>query len=413
MSRNKRTQRTFAIGLALVACFQTVASVAQVNDETSKDGQSPQGVRSSVVDRTNAEDLSQLEGFGDYLRADEQDVGKWRDMKFGLFIHWGPISILGEPIGWSRGGERRGWRGKGHVPVEVYDNLYKRFNPAEFNADQWVQMAKDAGMKYLVFVCKHHDGFCMFDSKLAGYKITNTPFKRDIFGELADACHKAGLKLGFYYSLPDWYHPDYRTEHHQRYIKYLHGQVRELCSNYGKIDIVWWDGLGGSAKDWDSHSLFRLIRQLQPHVIINSRGGLPGDHQTAEQKIGKPEFNRPWEANMTLGTRWAWIPNDKIKPLQQCIQTLVRVVGGDGNYLLDVGPMADGRIEPGQVARLKETGRWLHSYGDSIYATRGGPFIPGSWGASTYEQFSDGKSRRAIAELLRESGGESKQSVKE
>lgn len=163
----------------------------------------------------------------------------------------------------------------------------------------------------------------------------------------------------------------------------MHGQVRELCSNYGKIDIVWWDGLGGSATDWDMHNLVRMIRQLQPHVIINSRGGLPGDHQTAEQKVGKPEFNRPWEANMTLGTRWAWIPNDQIKPLRQCIQTLVRIVGGDGNYLLDVGPMADGRIEQGQVARLKEIGQWLHTNGESIYATRGGPFIPGSWGAST------------------------------
>ncbi len=145
----------------------------------------------------------------------------------------------------------------------------------------------------------------MFDSKLTDYKITNSPFKRDIFGELADACHKAGLKLGFYYSLLDWYHPDYRTKNHQRYIEFMHGQVWELCSNYGRIDIVWWDGLGGSAKDWDSHTLFRMIRWLQPHVIINNRGGLPGDYQTVEQRIGMPRFDRPWEANMTLGTRWA------------------------------------------------------------------------------------------------------------
>ncbi len=171
MSRNKRIQRPLSMGLALVVCLQTVTSFAQVNDETSSDRQAPQGVRDSAVDRANAEALAQLKGPKDYLRANEQDVDKWREMKFGLFIHWGPISILGEPIGWSRGGERRGWRGKGHVPVEVYDNLYKRFNPAKFNADQWVQMAKDAGMKYVVFVCKHHDGFCMFDSKLTDYKI--------------------------------------------------------------------------------------------------------------------------------------------------------------------------------------------------------------------------------------------------
>jgi alpha-L-fucosidase len=383
MSQSGSTQRIPAVWLGLAVCLLAAPSIAQVDDEGLEDGQAPQGIRDSAVDRANAEALAQLKGPKDHLRANEQDVDKWREMKFGLFIHWGPISLIGKPIGWSRGGERRGWHGSGPVPVEIYDNLYKRFDPVKFNADQWVQMAQAAGMKYMVFVCKHHDGFCMFDSKLTDYKITNTPFKRDIFGELAAACHEAGLKLGFYYSLPDWYHPDYRTENHQRYIEYMHGQVRELCSNYGKIDIVWWDGLGGSAKDWDMPNLVRMIRKLQPHVIINSRGGLPGDHQTTEQMIGKPEFNRPWEANMTLGTRWAWIPNDKIKPLRQCIQTLVRIVGGDGNYLLDVGPMADGRIEPGQIARLKEMGQWLHSYGDSIYATRGGPFIPGSWGAST------------------------------
>jgi len=388
MKNNKKAQsglkqRILTVGLALVICLQTAGSFAQVDDKSLKDGRMPQGVRSSAIDQANAEGQKRLKRPMDFLKADEQDVEKWREMKLGLFIHWGPISVIGEPIGWSRGGQRRGWRGKGHVPVEIYDNLYKQFNPVMFDADEWVQMAQDAGMKYLVCICKHHDGFSMFDSKLTDYKITNSPFKRDIFGELADACHRAGLKIGFYYSLPDWYHPDYRTENHQRYIEFMHGQVRELCTNYGKIDIVWWDGLGGSARDWDSHNLFRMIRRLQPHVIINNRAGLPGDHQTAEQRIGTPRFDRPWEANMTLGTRWAWIPNDKMKSLRQCIQTLVRVVGGDGNYLLDVGPMADGRIEPRQVARLKEMGQWLRNYGNSIYATRGGPFVPGSWGAST------------------------------
>lgn len=319
----------------------------------------------------------------DFLNADKKDIQQWRQMKFGLFIHWGPISLKGAPISWSRGGERPGWHGSGHIPVDIYDNLYKQFNPVKFNADEWVQMAKDAGMKYLVFGCKHHDGFCMFDSKLTNYKITNSPFKRDVVKELADACHKAGLKFGIYYSLPDWYHPDYRTKNHYCYIKFLHAQIREICSNYGKIDIIWWDGLGGSAKDWDSENLFRMIRRLQPHVIINNRGGLPGDHQTVEQRIGEHQFDHPWETNMTLCTRWAWVPNDKMKSLRQCIHTLVRVVGGDGNFLFNVGPMSDGRIEPRQVARLKEMGDWLDNYGRSIYATRGGPFIPGSWGAST------------------------------
>jgi alpha-L-fucosidase len=322
----------------------------------------------------------------DYLHANPEDVQAWREMRFGLFIHWGPVSLKGTEIGWSRGGERRGRKDKstGSIPVEVYDNLYKQFNPVKFNADEWVRIAKDAGMKYLVFTSKHHDGFSMFDSQMTDYKISNSPFKRDVVKELADACHKGGLKLGYYYSPVDWYHPDYRTENHARYIRFLHGQLREICSNYGKIDIIWFDGLGGTAKDWDSVNLFKMIRRLQPRVIINNRAGLPGDHDTPEQRIGKFQIDRPWETCMTICRQWAWKPNDQLKSLKQCIQTLVRVVGGDGNFLFNVGPMPDGRIEPRQVKRLKEMGAWLNKYGQSIYSTRGGPFKPGAWGASTY-----------------------------
>ena len=324
-------------------------------------------------------------GGGDYLHASAEDVQAWREMRFGLFIHWGPVSLKGTEIGWSRGGQRRGRndRSTGSIPVDVYDNLYKQFNPVKFNADEWVQIAKDAGMKYLVFTSKHHDGFSMFDSQMTDYKISNSPFKRDVVKELADACHKGGLKLGYYYSPVDWYHPDYRTENHARYIKFMHGQLREICSNYGKIDIIWFDGLGGTAKDWGSVNLFKMIRRLQPHVIINNRAGLPADHDTPEQRIGKFQIDRPWETCMTICRQWAWKPNDQLKSLKQCIQTLVRVVGGDGNFLFNVGPMPDGRIEPRQVERLKEMGEWLKQYGHTIYGTRGGPYKPGSWGAST------------------------------
>ncbi len=323
-----------------------------------------------------------------YLHAPAQVVENWRAMKFGLFIHWGPVSLKGTEISWSRAGERRGLRPNKNpraVPVEEYDNLYKRFNPVKFNADEWVQIAKEAGMKYLVFTSKHHDGFSMFDSKYTEYKITNSPFKRDVVKELAEACHKAGLKFGLYYSPPDWYHPDYRTENHSRYIQFLHNQLRELCTNYGRIDIIWFDGLGGSAKDWDSENLFKMIRKLQPHVIINNRAGLPGDHDTPEQRIGKFQTDRPWETCMTICRQWAWKPNDQLKSLKQCIQTLVRVVCGDGNLLFNVGPMPDGRIEPRQVERLRQMGAWLKKYGKTIYATRGGPFKSGRWGGSTYK----------------------------
>ncbi len=319
-----------------------------------------------------------------YLKASDADIQWWRELKFGLFIHWGPVSLKGTEIGWSRGGERRGTGGTGEIPVEVYDNLYKDFNPVRFNAGEWLQVAKDAGMRYLVFTSKHHDGFSMFDSRLTDYKITNSPFKRDVVKELADACHKAGLRLGYYYSPVDWHHPDYRTATHQKYIEYMHGQLREICSNYGRIDIIWFDGLGGTAKDWDSENLFPMLRRLQPHVILNNRAGLPADHDTPEQRIGSFQKDRPWETCMTICQQWAWKPNDRMKSLKECLQTLVRVVGGDGNLLFNVGPMPDGRIEPRQVERLREMGQWLGKYGQSIYGTRGGPFKTTARLASTY-----------------------------
>jgi len=321
------------------------------------------------------------------VEAEEQKEGRlewWREAKFGLFIHWGPVSLKGTEIGWSRGGERRGREGKGPIPVEVYDNLYKQFNPVKFNAKEWVAIAKAAGMKYLVFTTKHHDGFCMFDTKHTSYKITRSPFKRDVVAELAKACHESAIKLGFYYSPPDWCHPDYRTENHARYIDYLHGQLVELCSNYGRVDIIWFDGLGGKAEDWDSQNLFKIIRQLQPQVIINNRAGLPGDHDTPEQRVGRFQPHRAWESCITLCRQWAWKPNDRMKSLKECIDILVLCVGGDGNLLLNVGPMPTGEIEPRQVARLKEIGAWLKRWGEAIYATRGGPFRPGAWGATTY-----------------------------
>ncbi|HOE10259.1 MAG TPA: alpha-L-fucosidase [bacterium] len=321
-----------------------------------------------------------------YLQAKPEDMRWFRDAKFGLFIHWGPVSLKGTEIGWSRGGERRGIKGVGPVPVEEYDNLYKKFNPVKFDAKEWVQIAKDAGMKYLVFTAKHHDGFSMFDTKLSEYKITNSPFQRDVVAELAKACHEGGLKLGFYYSPVDWYHPDYRTENHKRYIEFLHGQIRELCTNYGQVDILWFDGLGGTAEDWDSNNLFKMIRELQPHIIINDRAGLPGDFATPEQTIGTFQTERPWESCITIGTQWAWKPADEIKSVSECIHTLVRCVGGDGNLLLNVGPMPDGRIEPRQAARLQKIGEFLNQCGESIYGTRGGPFPPDSWGAGTHKE---------------------------
>ncbi len=311
----------------------------------------------------------------------------WREARFGLFIHWGPVSLKGTEIGWSRGGERRGYGSKGsQVPAEVYDNLYREFNPTNFDAREWVAVAKAAGMKYLVFTSRHHDGFSMFDTKAGDYKITSplSPFRRDVVKELADACHEAGLRFGLYYSQPDWHNSDaFTPDRHDRYLAYLKQQVTELCSNYGQLDILWFDGLGKTAKDYDGEGLVKIIRGLQPNIIINNRTGLPEDHDTPEQRIGKYQDQRPWETCMTICQQWAWKPDDEMKSLKQCLQTLVLCAGGDGNLLFNVGPMPDGRIEPRQVERLREMGGWLAKYGDTIYHTRGGPWKPTKTLAST------------------------------
>jgi alpha-L-fucosidase len=176
-------------------------------------------------------------------------------------------------------------------------------------------------MKYMIFLVKHHDGFCLYDTKLTDYKSTSpeAAWQHDVMADVAEACQASGLKLFIYYSQPDWHHPDYRTENHPRYIEYLHGQIGELLTSYGRIDGLWFDGLGGKAEDWDAGRLFELARRLQPHLIINNRCGLPGDFDTPEQRLGKFQLDRPWETCMTLGTQWSWKPDDQIKSLKECI----------------------------------------------------------------------------------------------
>jgi len=315
-----------------------------------------------------------------------ENVQWWRDAKLGMFVHWGPVSLKGTEITCSRAERPADFYGTSEtIPVEEYDNLYKQFNPTKFDAREWVRIAKAMGAGYIVFTTKHGDGFCEFDSKLTDYKITNTPFKRDVTAELANSCHECEMGLGFYYAPPDLHHPDFRTAYHQRYVEYMHGQIRELCTNYGKVDIIWFDSLPEQYPLWDSPQMFRIIRQLQPHALINNRGGLLGDFDTPEQEVGKFQSARPWESCITIGEQWSYKPDDKLKSVQECVQTLVRCVCGDGNLLLNVGPMPTGEIEPRQVQRLTEIGRWLGHYGKAIYGTRGGPFVMGSRGGSTYK----------------------------
>jgi alpha-L-fucosidase len=312
--------------------------------------------------------------------APKAAIERWKDMRFGMFIHWGPVSIVGTEIGWSRGAERRGRKDKavGNVPVEVYDNLYRMFNPVKFNPDQWVQLAKDSGMKYLVFTAKHHDGFVNFDSRLTDYKITSpqAAYKKDIVRMLSDACRRGGIDWGVYYSQPDWHHPDYRNgAAHARYIEYLHGQVKELLTGYGPTRMWFFDGLGGKSEDWDAPRLLKMMREIQPDLIINNRAGIPADNDTPEQRIGMYQDHRPWETCATVGAQWAYKPDEQLRSIEECLRGLVCCAIGDGNMLFNVGPRPDGLIEPSHAARLREMGDFLRTNGETIYGTRGGPFI--------------------------------------
>lgn len=319
----------------------------------------------------------------------------WREARFGLFIHWGPVSLKGTEISWSRANSNPLCPNKGPIPVEVYDNLYKEFNPTKFNADQWVRMAQTAGTRYMVLTAKHCDGFCLWPTKTIDHNIAHSPFRRDICGELATAAHAAEMPIGWYYSPMDWYDPDCRTAHNAAYLQRMTGQLRELLDNYGRIAVLWFDWDGGTIP-WDQANTYRLVRQAQPQIIVNNRLdcsfgghsadryiGPDADYYTPEQVIGAYDDQRPWETCMTLGTQWSWKPNDTIKSVAETIRILARCVGGDGNLLLNVGPMPDGRIEPRQVEVLEGVGQWLAKNGESVYGTRGGPFKPGRYGAST------------------------------
>jgi alpha-L-fucosidase len=310
----------------------------------------------------------------------------WRAARFGMFIHWGPVSLAGQEISWSRANSNTNCPNNGPIPVAVYDNLYRRFNPTNFNAAQWVAVAREAGMKYMVLTAKHCDGFLLWNSKVDDYNISATPFHHDICAELAAAAHHQGMKIGWYFSPMDWRDPDCRSANNDRFVKKIQDELRELLSHYGKIAVLWFDGDGQPAV-WHPADTYPLVRGLQPQIVINDRLSYNHDPNedfyTPEQRIGAYDDKAPWETCMTLGTQWSWKPDDNIKSANEAVHILAQCVGGDGNLLLDVGPMPDGRIEPRQVAVLQEVGAWLRKNGDSIYGTRGGPWKPTKAIAST------------------------------
>ena len=328
-------------------------------------------------------------------KAKPEALQSWRAARFGMFIHWGPVSLTEKEISWSRANSNPKCPNLGPTPVEVYDHLYERFNPTSFNEKEWVTIAKMSGMKYIVFTAKHCDGFLLWDSKVDNYNIMHTPFKRDVCSELAKAAQEAGMKIGWYFSPMDWRDPDCRNEKNNEFVKRMQAELTELLSNYGKIDILWFDTDGCPAL-WDQENTYALVRKLQPDIVINDRldigdkGGIVGpwaDFFTPEQTVGSFD-QRPWESCMTVSrhNQWSWGGHaDSVKSYNQCLKMLIHCAGGDGNMLLDVGPMPNGEIAPEQVGVIKEMGTWLAKNGESIYGTRGGPFEPFTFGVSTHK----------------------------
>jgi len=323
----------------------------------------------------------------------------WAEGRFGMFIHWGPVSLKETEISWSRANTNPKCPNRGAIPADVYDTLYERFNPTNFNARDWVALAKAAGMKYMVLTAKHCDGFLLWDSQADNYNIMHTPFKRDVCAELAEAAHEQGMRIGWYFSPMDWRDPDCRNEHNDRFVAKLQAELRELLTHYGRIDLLWFD-CDGREVPWEQEKTYALVKQLQPQIIINNRldagpgfnvaapsGIRPGaDYFTPEQWIGGYEDQSPWESCMTTSRRgqWSWGGKaDGAKTAAEVMEMLIRCAGGDGNVLLNVGPTPTGEIAPEQSALIKEVGVWLAKSGESIYGTRGGPFKPGDYGVST------------------------------
>lgn len=343
-------------------------------------------------------------------RAAYDERMKWfKHDRFGMFIHWGIYAIpaRGE---WVRSQEE--------IPEEEYIPFFEEFNPVDFDPKKWARLAKEAGMKYAVLTAKHHDGFCLFDSQYTDWKVTNTPYGKDIVREYLEAFRAEGLKVGLYYSLLDWHHPDYpaygdrchpmrnneawkdKVHNFDNYLDYMHAQIRELCTNYGKLDLMWfdfsYDNLSGEA--WRGSELVRMVRSLQPGIILDNRleasgsgfGSIAtdhpmeysGDYVSPEQIIPQTGFKDSrgrdiyWEACITMNENWGYAAKDKnFKPAEMIIKKLVECVSKNGNMLLNVGPDAKGNIPDESIEILEKIGKWMKKNSESIYGC-GGSDLP-------------------------------------
>lgn len=312
----------------------------------------------------------------------------WREARFGMFIHWGVYAV---PAGRWNGEDIEGigeWiQHTAKIPVKDYEKLAENFNPVKYDADSWVKLAKEAGMRYIVITTKHHDGFAMFHSRTSPYNIYDaTPFKRDPIKELAEACNKHGIKLGFYYSqAQDWHHPGgaawsghwdpAQDGGMDDYIRDIAApQIREILTNYGPVSILWYD----TPKDMNKERADMLLplHDLQPGIIWNNRlGYYEGDFSTPEQEIPATGNGKDWETCMTMNDTWGFKSGDNNwKSTETLIRNLIDIVSKGGNYLLNVGPTAEGEIPAASIDRLKEIGKWMQVNGEAIYGTSPSPF---------------------------------------
>ena len=316
-----------------------------------------------------------------------------------MFIHWGLYAIpAGEWNGRTDYGE---WiRNNARIPIDTYDRFLPQFNPTKFDPDAWVRLAKQAGMQYIVITTKHHDGFALFDSNATTWDVMATPYGRDIIGQLADACRRGGIRLGLYYSIMDWHHPDYLPRREwelaarpetgadfDRYVAFMKGQLSELLRNYGPVGVLWFDGQWEGTWTADrGRDLYQYVRGLQPSIIVNNRaGGGAGDFGTPEQEIpatGMPGVD--WETCMTMNRNWGFNRADTdFKSAQTLVRNLVDIASKGGNFLLNVGPTAEGEFPAESVERLQQIGDFMRVAGESIHGTQASPFPSLPWGRCT------------------------------
>lgn len=347
------------------------------------------------------------------IQSERANRTKWYcHDRFGMFIHWGLYSIPAENE-WLRNHKR--------ITIEDYQKYFDSFDPTNYEPKKWAKLAKQAGMKYAVLTTKHHDGFCLFDSQYTDYKATNTPAGRDLVREYVEAFRAEGIKIGLYYSLLDWHHPDYpaygdthhpmrdneafkeqRGQHFERYVEYMHNQVRELLTNYGKIDIMWFDFQYGdmTGEKWEATKLVKMAREINPDLIIDNRMGgditsanpeiYSGDFGSPEQMIpagGMTDVNGtpiPWETCITLNDHWCYNANDlNYKSAKNVINMLMECVSKGGNLLLNVGPDAKGNIPERSIEILSEVGEWMRLNGESVYGCGIANIKKHDWGRIT------------------------------